>query len=64
MWSGPVPPAAATIRRSMRRWLLALLFVVSGAAALCYEVAWTRHLVLVFGNGSTSWSVTVSPIGK
>lgn len=34
----------------MRRGLLVLLFVVSGAAALCYEVAWTRHLVLVFGN--------------
>lgn len=34
----------------MRRALLVLLFVLSGAAALCYEVAWTRHLVLVFGN--------------
>jgi spermidine synthase len=33
-----------------RRGLLVLLFVLSGAAALCYEVAWTRHLVLVFGN--------------
>jgi predicted membrane-bound spermidine synthase/tetratricopeptide (TPR) repeat protein len=34
----------------MRRPLLGLLFLLSGAAALCYEVAWTRHLVLVFGN--------------
>lgn len=34
----------------MRRAVLIALFVVSGAAALCYEVAWTRHLVLVFGN--------------
>ncbi|MCE9634224.1 MAG: spermidine synthase, partial [Planctomycetes bacterium] len=33
-----------------RRLLLGLLFALSGAAALCYEVAWTRHLVLVFGN--------------
>lgn len=40
-------PAAAP--RS-RRLLLGVLFLASGAAALCYEIAWTRHLVLVFGN--------------
>ncbi len=28
----------------------AILFFLSGATALAYEVAWTRHLVLVFGN--------------
>ncbi len=34
----------------MRRALVVILFVLSGAAALAYQVAWTRHLVLVFGN--------------
>ncbi len=34
----------------MRRALISLLFLLSGATALCYQVAWTRHLVLVFGN--------------
>ncbi len=34
----------------MRRRLVVLLFFLSGAAALAYQVAWTRHLVLVFGN--------------
>src|SRR5262245_25334785 len=34
----------------MRRGLATLLFLVSGATALCYEVAWTRRLVLVFGS--------------
>ena len=36
----------------MRRWLIGLLFLLSGATALCYQVAWTRHLVLLFGNTS------------
>jgi predicted membrane-bound spermidine synthase/tetratricopeptide (TPR) repeat protein len=34
----------------MRRGLAYFLFLLSGATALCYEVAWTRHLVLVFGS--------------
>src|SRR5260221_13961680 len=34
----------------MRRGLASFLFLLSGATALCYEVAWTRHLVLVFGS--------------
>ncbi len=45
---------AATIPRFMRRPPVrlgaAILFFLSGATALAYEVAWTRHLVLVFGN--------------
>jgi spermidine synthase len=33
-------------------WPLLLLFVLSGAAGLIYEVVWARQLVLVFGNTS------------
>ena len=33
-------------------WPLLLLFVLSGAAGLVYEVVWARQLVLVFGNTS------------
>lgn len=43
------PPPSPTIP-PMRRALVVLLFFLSGAAALAYQVSWTRHLVLVFGN--------------
>lgn len=33
-------------------WPLLVLFVLSGAAGLIYEVVWARQLVLVFGNTS------------
>ncbi len=36
--------------RTMRKALVVALFLLSGAAALAYQVSWTRHLVLVFGN--------------
>ena len=32
------------------RVLLLLMFFLSGAAALVYEVAWTRSMVLILGN--------------
>src|SRR6185503_6709027 len=48
--STSVPEAAAYDPRPMRRGLAYFLFLLSGATALCYEVAWTRHLVLVFGS--------------
>jgi spermidine synthase/tetratricopeptide (TPR) repeat protein/MFS family permease len=38
----------------MRRSLAYFLFLLSGATALCYEVAWTRRLVLVFGSTTTA----------
>jgi predicted membrane-bound spermidine synthase/tetratricopeptide (TPR) repeat protein len=38
----------------MRRGLAYFLFLFSGATALCYEVAWTRRLVLVFGSTTTA----------
>lgn len=44
----------------MRRWLLLLLFFLSGATALAYEVAWTRHLVLVFGNTTTAMALILA----
>jgi spermidine synthase len=38
--------------RGVPIWPLLLLFVLSGAAGLIYEVVWARQLVLVFGNTS------------
>jgi spermidine synthase len=38
----------------MRLGLAYVLFLLSGATALCYEVAWTRRLVLVFGSTTTA----------
>jgi spermidine synthase len=39
-------------RAAVPIWPLLLLFVLSGAAGLIYEVVWARQLVLVFGNTS------------
>jgi predicted membrane-bound spermidine synthase/tetratricopeptide (TPR) repeat protein len=44
----------------MRRALVLLLFFLSGAAALAYQVAWTRHLVLVFGNTTRAVSLILA----
>ncbi len=44
----------------MRRALVLLLFLLSGAAALAYQVAWTRHLVLVFGNTTRAVSLILA----
>src|SRR4249920_2080314 len=45
----------------MRRTLpLLLLFVLSGAAGLIYEVVWARQLVLVFGNTSQAVSTILT----
>lgn len=40
--------------------LLPLLFVLSGAAGLIYEVIWARQLVLVFGNTSQAVSAILT----
>ena len=39
---------------------LLLLFVLSGAAGLIYEVVWARQLVLVFGNTSQAVSTILT----
>ena len=39
---------------------LLLLFVLSGAAGLIYEVVWARQLVLVFGNTSQAVSAILT----
>ncbi len=40
--------------------ILPLLFVLSGAAGLIYEVVWARELVLVFGNTSQAVSAILT----
>ena len=40
--------------------VLPLLFVLSGAAGLIYEVVWARELVLVFGNTSQAVSTILT----
>src|SRR5512144_2672414 len=44
----------------MRRGTVFFLFLLSGATALCYEVAWTRHLVLVFGSTTRAVSLILA----
>lgn len=43
-----------------RLWPLLLLFVLSGAAGLIYEVVWARQLVLVFGNTTQAVSTILT----
>lgn len=52
----PQPPA----RRPIPQRVLLLLFVLSGAAGLIYEVVWARQLVLVFGNTSQAVSTILT----
>ena len=42
------------------RWPVVVVFVLSGAAALVYEVVWARQLVLVFGNTTQAVSVILT----
>lgn len=37
-----------------------VLFVISGACGLCYEVVWARELVLVFGAGALATSAALA----
>lgn len=43
-----------------RRWPILLIFVLSGAAGLVYEVVWARQLVLVFGNTTQAVSTILT----
>jgi spermidine synthase len=49
-----------TITRPVPLRPLLLLFVLSGAASLIYEVVWARQLVLVFGNTSQAVSAILT----
>ena len=42
------------------RWLVLLIFVLSGAAGLVYEIVWSRQLVLVFGNTTQAVSAILA----
>jgi spermidine synthase len=44
----------------MRRILILLLFFLSGAAALIYQVAWVRQAILVFGVSIYAYSAVLS----
>lgn len=44
----------------MKRSLIPLLFILSGAAGLIFEVVWSRQLVLVFGNTTQSVSTILT----
>jgi spermidine synthase len=43
-----------------RRWPILVIFVLSGAAGLVYEVVWARQLVLVFGNTTQAVSAILT----
>ena len=49
-----------TLTRTVPIRPLLLLFVLSGAAGLIYEVVWARQLVLVFGNTSQAVSAILT----
>lgn len=42
------------------RYLIYLLFVLSGVSGLVYQIVWTRMLVLVFGNTMLATSTVLS----
>ena len=52
--NAPAAPGRVPVRA------LLLLFVLSGAAGLIYEVVWARQLVLVFGNTSQAVSTILT----
>src|SRR5437868_7995370 len=41
-------------------WLILLIFLLSGAAGLIFEVVWSRQLVLVFGNTTQAISAILT----
>jgi spermidine synthase len=52
--------ASAASRLAAPRGRILAVFVLSGAAGLVYQVAWSRELVLVFGNTSQAVSTIVT----
>ena len=43
-----------------RHWAVLIIFVLSGAAGLIYEIVWSRQLVLVFGNTTQAVSAILA----
>ena len=44
----------------MDRRLLAILFLLSGAAGLIYQIVWSRHLTLIFGSTTLAVSAVIT----
>lgn len=55
--ASPTPTAWADVAF---RWIILIVFFVSGASSLIYQVAWQRALTLHYGVGSVSIAVIVS----
>ncbi len=47
-------------RTSTARWSILLLFLLSGATSLVYEVVWLRKLILIFGSTQFATSTILS----
>jgi spermidine synthase len=45
-----------------RRWLFLLFYAASGAAALVYEITWTRLLTLLMGHTVAAASTVLAAI--
>ena len=61
----PIPPPPTTLEVSLRvrgRRLFLLLYAASGAAALLYEIAWTRLLTLLMGQTVAAASTALAAI--
>jgi len=43
-----------------RRWAVSLLFFVSGATALIYEVVWSKYLSQMFGSTIQAQTVVLA----
>jgi spermidine synthase len=53
-------PSTLSVRPSLDRRLVVLIFILSGASGLMYEVVWSRQLVLVFGNTTQAVSAILT----
>ena len=53
---------AAAIRRHRQAACVAVLFLISGATGLVYQVIWTRRLILLFGTTAHAVSAVLAVI--
>src|SRR3982750_3797422 len=54
------PISFTKVRMDSSSSMVLLMFVLSGAAGLIYEVVWARQLVLVFGNTTQAVSAILT----